>query len=81
VHNRAPALWILVASLLFATMSALRVAASSVSLPEIVFFRTLPAAIGLFVPTRWRKQTIASPNWKLHVLRCSVGVGSMFLGY
>lgn len=82
MHNRAPALWILVASLLFATMSALvKVAAASVSLPEIVFFRTLPAAVGLFVLARWRNQTIASPNWKLHLLRCTVGISSMFLGY
>ena len=48
LHNRAPAFWILVSSLLFATLSALvKVAAAGVSLPEIVFFRTLPAAVGL----------------------------------
>jgi S-adenosylmethionine uptake transporter len=82
LHNRAPAFWILVASLLFATMSALvKVAAAGVSLPEIVFFRTLPAAVGLFALARMRGHRISTPNWKLHAMRCVVGVATMFVGF
>jgi S-adenosylmethionine uptake transporter len=82
LHNRAPAFWILVASLLFATMSALvKVAATGVSLPEIVFFRTLPAAVGLFALARVRGQSIATSHWKLHATRCVVGVATMFVGF
>ena len=63
-------------------MSALvKVAAAGVSLPEIVFFRTLPAAVGLFVVARMRGQSIATPNAKLHALRCVVGVATMFVGF
>jgi S-adenosylmethionine uptake transporter len=82
LHNRAPAFWILLASLLFATMSALvKVAAAGVSLPEIVFFRSLPAAIGLFALARLRGQSLATRNWKLHAQRCVVGVCTMFVGF
>jgi S-adenosylmethionine uptake transporter len=82
LHNRAPALWILAASLLFATMSALvKVAAAGVSLPEIVFFRSLPAAVGLFALARFRGESLATRNWKLHAQRCVVGVCTMFVGF
>jgi S-adenosylmethionine uptake transporter len=82
LHNRAPAFWILIASLLFATMSALvKLAAAGISLPEIVFFRTLPTAVALFAIARIRGHTLASRNWKLHAARCFVGVSSMFVGF
>jgi S-adenosylmethionine uptake transporter len=82
VHNRGPAFWILLASLLFATMSALvKVAATGVSLPEIVFFRTLPAAVGLYAFARARGLIITSRNWRLHALRTLAGVSSMFVGF
>ena len=80
--NRAPAAWILVSSLLFATLSALvKVAATGVSLPEIVFFRTLPAAIGLFALARMRGERVVTTHWKLHAMRCVVGVMTMFVGF
>jgi S-adenosylmethionine uptake transporter len=82
VHNRAPAFWILVSCLLFATLSALvKVAAAGVSLPEIVFFRTLPAAVGLIALARMRGQRIATANGKLHAMRSAVGVMTMFVGF
>jgi S-adenosylmethionine uptake transporter len=82
LHNHAPALWILAASLLFATMSALvKVAAAGVSLPEIVFFRSLPAAILLFVLARLRGERVATRHGRLHALRCLVGVSTMFVGF
>jgi len=80
--NHAPALWILAASLLFATMSALvKVAAAGVSLPEIVFFRSLPAGVVLFAMARFRRERIATRQWRLHALRCVVGVCTMFVGF
>ena len=82
IHSHAPALWILASSLLFATMSGLvKVAASGVSLPEIVFFRTLPATVLLFMLARVRKEAVGSPHWKLHALRSAVGVCTMFVGF
>jgi drug/metabolite transporter (DMT)-like permease len=82
MHLRASVVWILFASLMFATMSALvKVAAAGVSLPEIVFFRTLPAAVGLFVLARIRGQSIASRNPKLMVLRCLVGIFGTFVSF
>ena len=79
---RAPVLWILLASLLFATMSALvKVAAKGVSLPEIVLFRTLPAAIFMVALARMRGQSMATPNAKLLALRCVVGVCGTFVSF
>jgi S-adenosylmethionine uptake transporter len=71
-----------VSSLLFATLSALvKVAATGVSLPEIVFFRTLPAAVGLAAVAQMRGQRIATDHWRLHAMRCAVGVATMFVGF
>lgn len=67
---------------MFATMSALvKVAAAGVSLPEIVFFRTLPAAVGLFVLARIRGQSIRSDNSRLLALRCCVGIAGTFVSF
>lgn len=82
MHHRAPALWILLASLLFATMSALvKLAGTGVSLPEIVFFRTLPAAVALLALARWRGQSLRTRNWKLLALRCVSGVCGVFVSF
>jgi S-adenosylmethionine uptake transporter len=81
-ENRAPVSWILLASLLFATMSALvKVAAAGVSLPEVVFFRTLPAAVLLLALARIRRQRVTSAHGKLYALRILVGIASMFVGF
>ena len=75
-------LWILFASLMFATMSALvKLAAASVSLPEIVFFRTLPSAVGLLILARIRRQSVGTHNWKLMALRCCVGICGTFVSF
>lgn len=82
MHSPAPALWILAASLLFATMSTLvKIAADRVSLPEIVFFRTLPATIVLFALARLRGDAILTSRWKLHGLRCVTGLAGMFTAF
>lgn len=81
-HGHAPAMWILVASLLFATMSTLiKLAAANVSLPEIVLFRTLPAAVVLFALARMRGNAIVPGSWKLLGLRCVAGVCGMFTAF
>jgi len=72
----------LVASFLFATMSALvKVATASVSIPEIMLFRTLPAAIALFVLARIRRRSIATRHPKLHAARGVCGICGMFLAF
>lgn len=82
MHLRASVVWILFASLMFATMSALvKVAAAGVSLPEIVFFRTLPAAVGLYVLARIRGQSVAPRHSKLMALRCGVGIAGTFVSF
>ena len=46
-----------------------------------MFFRTLPAAIGLFALARIRGHSIATSNWKLLALRCCVGIGGVFVSF
>lgn len=82
MHSRAPAYWILVASLLFATMSALvKVAAAGVSLPEIVLFRTLPSAIALFAMARIQRRSMATRHVKLYAMRSFFGICGMFSAF
>jgi len=78
----APAAWILVSSLLFATMSALvKIAAEDVSLFEIVFFRNLPSVLVLFAYSRIRGLSLRTPCPGLHVRRSLVGITGMTLGF
>jgi len=80
--SSAQVFWILLASFLFATMSALiKVAAADFSIPEIVLFRTLPGALVLLAYARVRRLTILPQNWRLHAIRSAVGVGSMGLSF
>jgi len=82
MHNRAAAYWILTASFLFATMGALvKVASVTVSIPEIVLFRTLPAAVVLFILARLRNRSVATPHAGLHVMRGLCGICGMFLSF
>ena len=82
MHRYAPAYWILFASLMFATMSALvKLTAAGVSLPEIVFFRMMPAAIVLFILGRARGVSMATRQWKLHGARSLFGFCGMLAGF
>ena len=76
------AFWVLVSSLLFATMSVLvKLASSEFSLAEIVFFRTLPGSLLLFGYARSRRLPLWPHHWRIHAIRNLVGIGSMTLGF
>lgn len=82
MRRYASAYWILFASLMFATMSALvKLTAAGVSLPEIVFFRMMPAAIVLFLLGRARGVSMATQHWMLHGARCLFGFVGMMAGF
>jgi S-adenosylmethionine uptake transporter len=73
-------LWILLASLLFATMSLLiKLASNDFSFAEIVFFRTFPAALLLIVYARARCLSIRPRHWRMHAIRTGAGIASMVL--
>lgn len=76
------AFWILISSLLFATMSLLiKLASVQFSLAEIIFFRTLPGVL-LLVAYAWvRKLLLETPHWRIHAVRNVVGIASMVLGF
>jgi len=76
------ALWILISSFLFATMSLLvKLASSDFSLAEIVFFRALPGAVLLLAYARIKQLPVRSKHWRVHAVRNIVGIGSMTLGF
>jgi len=76
------AFWVLVSSLLFATMSVLvKLASNEFSLAEIVFFRTLPGSLLLFGYARSRRLPLWPHHWRIHAIRNLVGIGSMTLGF
>lgn len=78
----APAAWILVSSLLFATMSALvKIAAADVSLSEIIFFRNLPSVLVLFAYSRLRGYSVRTICPGLHIRRSLIGITGMTLGF
>lgn len=78
----APAAWILVSSLLFATMSALvKIAAEDVSLSEIIFFRNLPSVLVLFAYSRLRGYSVRTTCPGLHIRRSLIGITGMTLGF
>jgi S-adenosylmethionine uptake transporter len=77
------ALWMLLASLMFAIMgSCVKLAVEhEASLAQVVLFRGLPSVILLLVWARAGRQSIIPTSWKLHVWRNVSGVTSMWLGF
>ena len=76
------AVWILVSSLLFATMSVLvKIASVDHSLAEIVFFRSLPGAVALLCYARIHRLQLYTPLWRIHSLRNLAGLTSMTLSF
>lgn len=74
--------WVLLSSLLFATMSLLvKLASTEFSLAEIVFFRALPGSVLLFGYARSRQLPIWPIHWRVHGIRNVVGIASMTLGF
>jgi S-adenosylmethionine uptake transporter len=76
------AFWILLSSLLFATMSLLiKLASEQFPLAEIIFFRTLPGVLLLAAYAWVRKSPLGTPHWRIHAVRSVVGIASMVLGF
>jgi S-adenosylmethionine uptake transporter len=75
-------LWVLLSTLLYATMSLfVKLASADFSVVEIVFFRALPGAVLLFAYMRARGYSLASRHWRIHLLRNTLGIVSMGLAY
>lgn len=63
-------------------MSALvKLATVSVSIPEIMLFRTIPAVVALFILARIQRRSIATRHLTLHAARGVCGICGMFLGF
>ena len=82
MRTAGPATWILISSLLFATMSALvKSAAADISVPAMVLFRNLPSALGLLGFAVIRGLPISLAHWRLHAIRSALGVTGMGLSF
>lgn len=77
------ALWMLVASAMFAVMGAFVKLGSEhgASLAQVVLFRGLPSVLLLLIWARAARQSIIPVSWKLHLWRNLAGVTSMWLGF
>ncbi|MBV7487022.1 DMT family transporter [Bordetella sp. BOR01] len=77
------ALWMLVASAMFAMMGSFVKLATEhgASLPQIVLFRGFPSVILLLLWARAARQSIIPTSWRLHLWRNVAGVTSMWLGF
>jgi S-adenosylmethionine uptake transporter len=77
------ALWMLLASLMFAIMgSCVKLATEhEATLSQVVLFRGLPSVVLLLAWARTARQSIIPGNWKIHFWRNLSGVSSMWLGF
>jgi S-adenosylmethionine uptake transporter len=77
------ALWMLLASLMFAIMgSCVKLATEQgASLSQVVLFRGMPSVVLLLLWARAGRQSIIPTSWKLHLWRNLAGVSSMWLGF
>ncbi len=77
------ALWMLLASAMFAVMGSFVKLATEhgASLPQVVLFRGVPSVILLLIWARAGRQSIVPTSWKLHLWRNLSGVTSMWLGF
>ncbi|MDD2845377.1 MAG: DMT family transporter [Rhodoferax sp.] len=72
------ALWMVLASFFFATMAVgIKVASSSFSLPELVFYRGLVSVIFMALVLRARGTPLATPVPMMHAWRAVVGIFSL----
>jgi drug/metabolite transporter (DMT)-like permease len=84
MHNPCmSASWLIVcASLLFATMGvAVKLASVQYSAAEIMMYRGLFGTLSLALLARWQGQSLRTPMPMMHLWRCVVGVGSLFLWF
>lgn len=77
------ALWMLLASAMFAVMGAAVKLATEygASLPQVVLFRGLPSVVLLLVFARAGRRPIAPRQWRAHLWRNVAGVSTMWLGF
>jgi S-adenosylmethionine uptake transporter len=77
------ALWMLLASFMFALMaSAVKLATEhGAQLAQIVLFRGLPSIMLLLVFARITRQSLIPRNWRLHAGRNVFGVASIWLNF
>lgn len=79
---KSPAAWMLLSTALFATMSALvKMASADISIAALLVFRNLPSAIALLLFAKVCRLPIATPQGRLHAMRCLVGLSGMILGF
>lgn len=72
------ALWMVLASFFFATMAVgIKVASSSFSLPELVFYRGLVSVIFMVLVLRARGTPLATPVPMMHAWRAVIGIFSL----
>jgi len=75
-------LLMLLASLLFALMGVcVKLAAAHYSAGEMVFYRSIVGAVFMFVLTRWRGGTLATPLPAMHFWRSASGVIALMLWF
>lgn len=77
------ALWMLLASLMFAAMGAcIKMAAQhDASMAQIVLFRGIPSVLLILIWARSARYVLRPPAWKPHLIRNIAGVTSMWLGF
>jgi S-adenosylmethionine uptake transporter len=76
------ALWMLAASMMFAAMNAfIKLASSTHSLGEIVFFRGFPSFVALIGWMLLTNRTLRTPNLHLHLRRNGGGMLAMWCGF
>lgn len=77
------ALWMLLASAMFAIMGSFVKLASehAVSMPQIVLFRGLPSVVLLLIYAQAGRKSFVPAAWAPHVWRNLTGVTSMWLGF
>jgi len=72
------ALWMVLAAFFFATMAVgIKVASTSFSLPELVFYRGVVSVIFMAVVLRARRTPVATPVPWMHAWRAVIGVFSL----
>jgi S-adenosylmethionine uptake transporter len=72
------ALWMVLATLFFATMGVgVKVASSSFNAMELVFCRGLVSMVFMGVVLRTRGVSVRTPLWRMHAWRSTVGVVSL----
>lgn len=76
-------LWMLLACIMFALMSACVKVASEydATMPQVILFRGFPSVILIYVWTRYNKLSLRPRSWKAHAMRNGIGITAMWLNF